>query len=340
MIIFAGIDGTSAEEETYQETFKNSFVNRLYRSEVVKFDDAFYNRGPYVAGTDTRGFAQLAFNWIVNKWMTGKVDAIFLGGYSRGAAALIEVTQWLKPLGIPVECLISFDAVDRSISIPLPNLPGLPDEIGGGVGGIFENSRIASNVKQTIHPMRDIIRGRSRVTFQRCGQKQDNPTMPHYKNYFFATHGGVGGTPWLKAENPYTKQPRETIWEYGEINPTLLTPGMDKIGSNMVEGWAFPLIRGAYQACLKRIGDKTPVIGQPVGPGTQLPSYPGGPGTNPPSGGNGKRIHVVKPGDWLSKLAITYYGDMKRWEDIHKANLAVIGPNPDLIEVGQELVIP
>lgn len=67
-----------------------------------------------------------------------------------------------------------------------------------------------------------------------------------------------------------------------------------------------------------------PQSGKPIGPG--------GPGR--------ERIHVVQPGDWLSKIAVAYYGDMNKWETIYNANLRTIGPNPDLIQVGQQLVIP
>ncbi|MGH9948330.1 MAG: LysM peptidoglycan-binding domain-containing protein [Pyrinomonadaceae bacterium] len=66
------------------------------------------------------------------------------------------------------------------------------------------------------------------------------------------------------------------------------------------------------------------------------------PGTNPGRPGNGQRIHVVQAGDWLSKIAITYYGDMNKWTDIynHPENMQKIGPDPNLIKPGQRLVIP
>jgi hypothetical protein len=62
----------------------------------------------------------------------------------------------------------------------------------------------------------------------------------------------------------------------------------------------------------------------------------------PGTPGNGQRTHTVQPGDWLSKIAITYYGDMNKWHIIydHPQNRATIGPNPDLIKEGQVLVIP
>lgn len=65
---------------------------------------------------------------------------------------------------------------------------------------------------------------------------------------------------------------------------------------------------------------------------TQPPVNPNQPGT--------ERTHIVQPGDWLSKIAQRYYGDPMKYGVIHRANLSVIGPDPDRIEVGQRLVIP
>jgi LysM repeat protein len=52
------------------------------------------------------------------------------------------------------------------------------------------------------------------------------------------------------------------------------------------------------------------------------------------------RVHVVQTGDWLSKLAQKYYGDMYKWPVIYEANRKVIGTNPNLIRPGQKLQIP
>lgn len=53
----------------------------------------------------------------------------------------------------------------------------------------------------------------------------------------------------------------------------------------------------------------------------------------------GGQTYVVKSGDSLSKIAKHFYGDASKWHAIHAANKAAI-PNPDLIQVGQELTIP
>jgi nucleoid-associated protein YgaU len=50
-------------------------------------------------------------------------------------------------------------------------------------------------------------------------------------------------------------------------------------------------------------------------------------------------LHVVVKGDTLFGLARQYYSDERRWKDIWEANRQAV-PNPDVIHVGQKLVIP
>ena len=50
-------------------------------------------------------------------------------------------------------------------------------------------------------------------------------------------------------------------------------------------------------------------------------------------------IHVVQPGESLSKIARAHYGDPMKWKAIFDANAAKIS-NPDLIHPGDELIIP
>jgi nucleoid-associated protein YgaU len=51
------------------------------------------------------------------------------------------------------------------------------------------------------------------------------------------------------------------------------------------------------------------------------------------------RLHEVKSGETLSKLAKQYYGDPNRYPRIFEANRDQLS-NPDLIKVGQKLKIP
>ncbi|HUT29099.1 MAG TPA: LysM peptidoglycan-binding domain-containing protein [Sedimentisphaerales bacterium] len=52
------------------------------------------------------------------------------------------------------------------------------------------------------------------------------------------------------------------------------------------------------------------------------------------------RYHTVVSGDWLSKIARKYYGNMHKWPVIYEANRDVIGRDPNLIKPGQRLLIP
>ncbi|TGE27253.1 LysM peptidoglycan-binding domain-containing protein [Hymenobacter metallicola] len=50
--------------------------------------------------------------------------------------------------------------------------------------------------------------------------------------------------------------------------------------------------------------------------------------------------YTVVSGDSLSKIAKNHYGDASKWHQIYEANKAIIGNNPDHIEVGQQLTLP
>ncbi|WP_310393873.1 LysM peptidoglycan-binding domain-containing protein [Hymenobacter sp.] len=58
---------------------------------------------------------------------------------------------------------------------------------------------------------------------------------------------------------------------------------------------------------------------------------------NPATAGDS---YTVVSGDSLSKIAKNHYGDAAKWPQIYEANKALIGNNPDHIEVGQVLTLP
>lgn len=55
--------------------------------------------------------------------------------------------------------------------------------------------------------------------------------------------------------------------------------------------------------------------------------------------GSAQETYTVQSGDTLTKIAQTVYGDGARWQEILEANRDQI-PNPDLIQIGQKLIIP
>ncbi len=50
-------------------------------------------------------------------------------------------------------------------------------------------------------------------------------------------------------------------------------------------------------------------------------------------------MYTVKEGDWLSKIAGAYYGDVHKWDRIYQANRDQIS-DPDKITPGQIIKIP
>ena len=62
-------------------------------------------------------------------------------------------------------------------------------------------------------------------------------------------------------------------------------------------------------------------------------------GSMPVTYPHGQRTYVVQDGDTLSSIAGEFLGSPDRWEEIYRAN-PQIGANPNMLQVGQVLVIP
>lgn len=52
------------------------------------------------------------------------------------------------------------------------------------------------------------------------------------------------------------------------------------------------------------------------------------------------KVYIVKPGDTLYKIAKKELPAGYCWQDIYNKNLNIIGKNPNVIQVGQKLVMP
>ncbi len=303
MIIFASVDGTGVwDDADYDITFENSHVHTLYKE--WHEGPRYYERGPVTGDNKLSRWTVLAanrtYNAVMKDWQAGE-KAVFLAGYSRGGAAVIEVAKWLKAVNVPVECLILFDPVDRTGQVGLP----------------WINTPIVDTVKTVIYAQRSSY-AHSRESFGNCGMTSEDLTKTkRYFDTFFATHGGIGGVPWPGPT------PGMFINEGFPDFETRVTVADDELGSQKVQNWVFNLVFDALYNCKQRLTQaglpqaiKNPVAGHPP------------------------IIHIVQPGDWLSKIAITYYKDMNKWPIIYEANRPVIGNNPDLIVPGMRLVIP
>ena len=54
---------------------------------------------------------------------------------------------------------------------------------------------------------------------------------------------------------------------------------------------------------------------------------------------SGSTEHVVKAGDTLSHLALQYYGNARKWQQIYEANKETM-KNPNYIYIGQKVLVP
>ncbi|UGX89161.1 hypothetical protein [Phyllobacterium meliloti] len=178
--IFAGVDGTGVfNDRQYQLEFQNSFVNRMFREWDTPAK--FYRRGPSIDGIGTANLAFAAFEYVHKLYdqKAEKPKRIFLAGYSRGGAAVVKVCDLLQDRGIPVHGLFLFDAVDRAV--------------------LITPSFIPRNVRYCFHARRD-PRSNSRNSFGSYGTKVYRDATAYRERFFYCTHGGMGGVPWLKAD--------------------------------------------------------------------------------------------------------------------------------------------
>jgi len=88
---------------------------------------------------------------------------------------------------------------------------------------------------------------------------------------------------------------------------------------------------------LNNEGDKKPVAPAQSSGGTDFFGNSDKPAADSSAAGT---TYTVVGGDSLSKIAKNHYGDAAKWHQIYEANKAIIGSNPDHIEVGQELTLP
>lgn len=265
--MIACVDGTGTSDDAeYARVFHRSFVNRIYNR--CTHPDRIYHRGPGsdlsdgVVGTwggrhhvapefvareiveiYNRLTAQMAAEANQERArQLGEHRKIFLAGYSRGGAIVIETAAILCMRNIPVEAMFLFDAVNRSASLQA-------------------TQSIPCNVATCYHAMRNISASGSRESFGHAGRRAGTGVAFH-KSHFLTTHGGMGGTPWrltgldaserdhlsyLRYYRPTTYEERRTgmrrshfINEGGSDGMTTVSLEQEIVGMHQVKHWMWP----------------------------------------------------------------------------------------------------
>jgi len=217
-----GVDGTGAFwDRTYNAEMRNSFVKQ-----ICDLPGGKWWRGPdavdtFLSGPNPRVVAEYIRMAVVpnaappklvgtmhpivvyprsDAILTDLKEKVFLTGYSRGAATMLDVAVLLEEYGLPVEAMFLFDSVTRS--------PWLSASV------------IPANVKKCYHARRS-PKAKSRPSFGNSEAKpQKKGALESFE--FFTTHAGMGGTPWgpggvVEPASPSLKM----SFEYGE---TVLMP--------------------------------------------------------------------------------------------------------------------
>jgi hypothetical protein len=260
------VDGTGpSDTEEYASVFASSFVNRVKREYQSIHTDPppIHHRGPGDTLTFLDGFGgtfggvhHVEPRFVFEEMMTtlSHVDAdwarsspgaaaavpwsaavsevdlayedlagrrrVFMAGHSRGAAIIIHVARLLQRRHIDVEAMFLFDAVARNHTLDAGEIP--------------------SNVRHCYHAIRHPD-GRSRGSFGNCGTFAA-AGVDFRSEFFFTTHGGMGGTPWGRRAGSMTST-GTFISEGDPMGSTVITPEAEARGMLALEVWMWRHLR-------------------------------------------------------------------------------------------------
>lgn len=171
--ILLGVDGTGElDDAAYAHSMRHSFVNYIVRHSPAKLKR--YTRGPAFDGTDMGLIISHAYTFVHLAKVANPAARILLTGYSRGGAAVVGVAARLAEDSVPVDAMLLFDPVNRSVS--------------------SETDEVTTNVRRLYQAWR-MTNTYSRASFNNCAREWFPPTEG-VRKYFWATHGGMGGVPW------------------------------------------------------------------------------------------------------------------------------------------------
>jgi hypothetical protein len=172
------IDGSGPDDDAaYDRAFAHSFLRQMCAS-TTQANYRWY-RGPNSWGRHQESLDRIdtEAKRLYDLESAGDADMrVFLAGYSRGAAGVVQVASELwDRYGIEVDALFLFDAVDRSDLISSADV-------------------VPRSVHATYHARRDPL-GESRESFGNTATSAEVPET-YQQRYFLTTHGGMGGTLW------------------------------------------------------------------------------------------------------------------------------------------------
>lgn len=175
MLVCVDGSGPSGDAE-YRRTFAHSFIRQI-ASHSTQAVSKWY-RGPDMWGDHQVPPAQLVRTVLAHfdartADTAAPLEPVFLAGYSRGAATVVEVAARLQREGLEVEAMFLFDAVDRSARLA--------------------ETALVTNTRHVYHARRDPA-AESRLSFDNVATGVASPGT-YLQGFFMTTHGGMGGVP-------------------------------------------------------------------------------------------------------------------------------------------------
>jgi hypothetical protein len=256
---------TGSAKADYSRLVSRSNVKRI----VVGWEQkgpALYQRGPGPLGLETKRLADTAAAFVeghrFHSTALNKRIGIFLVGYSRGGAAAIDACCTLASKNIKIDCLLLFDAVDRTFG-----------------NGAVRADRIPPNVRCCYHAIRD-PHTFSRAWFENCGRRASRETAYKEKS-FFCSHGAVGGLPWTRGSatnaieetDGWVDVLQQNQGVRGQSGKLSITPEVDMFGAYQVQSWSNEILEREIALCESWVIDGVERQGMPVSTFAVFPKH-------------------------------------------------------------------
>ncbi len=167
--------------------------------------NAYYWEGPGNLGVSTRSKANQAFKWIHDSMKVNPREPVYLAGYSRGGATVIQLAKFLcettaQQPRIIVRAMFLFDPVDRD---PALSGDGIPENVRNCYVIFRDRHCEVKNVSWKPnwgYGESGDLDVYARKWMGNCVVKPDDAGKTNVETKVIeqASHGAVGGVPWTE----------------------------------------------------------------------------------------------------------------------------------------------
>ena len=193
------VDGTGVyDEQQYQKDMANSFCSQILAQKGC--GNAAYFEGPGGLGLTTRGKGNAALSAILDFYRDPRIarySPLFLAGYSRGGACVLQIAKWLNESDFPIKVkgLFLFDPVNRDVNLNMDG-KGTPPNVKTVY--VILRDKTIEQVDFPRDPDRYARKWMGTCTW--APQDLSATKIGLCETIGGASHGAVGGCAWLERE--------------------------------------------------------------------------------------------------------------------------------------------